>query len=91
MRFSLRRLLFFVVIAGVAFMVYRWLPNELTIQELNSIRPGMTEAEVLELVGRPDEIRSHRETPDEVDWTYNPFFGDTVRFKDGRVVSATRF
>jgi hypothetical protein len=49
----------------------------------------MSEDEVRELVGRPDEIRMNEQGG--VDWDYGGFWPDTVEFKNGRVVSATRF
>ena len=88
LQFSLRTLLIGVAIVAVSAAIISRLPNELTWQQLQTIKPGMTEDEVRELVGRPDAIRINDQG--SVDWKYGSFWPDTVEFKSGRVVAAYR-
>jgi hypothetical protein len=92
-QFSLRSLLIVVTVAALVCAllsaVVSRLPNELTLKQLRSVKVGMSEDPVLELLGRPDAI-----TPNEnggVDWEHGMLFPDVIEFKDGRVVSAVRF
>jgi SmpA / OmlA family len=88
-QFSLRTLLIVVTVAALVCALVSRLPNELTLKQLQSVKVGMSEDQVRELLGRPDAI-----TPNEnggVDWEYGMLFPDVIEFKDGRVVSAVRF
>lgn len=87
-RFSLRTLFVVVMVAACAAYLYTFLPNELTSAELSSIKRGMTESEVIELVGRPDAMTFGENG--KTTWTYG-FIPDWVEFKDGRVVEAVQF
>ena len=88
-RFSLRTLFMVAAVVACGAYFYTLLPNELTWTELKSLKPGMTELEVIELVGRPDAMEPDREGRSF--WYYGSFFPDSVEFKDGRVVNAVRF
>jgi hypothetical protein len=65
------------------------LPNELTYQQLHSVKACMTEDQTLDLLGRPDAIEPNENGG--VDWKYGGFWPDTIEFKDCGVVSAFRF
>jgi hypothetical protein len=94
-QFSLRTLMIVVtaaaIVSALVSAIASRLPNEnhLTQKELQSVKPGMTEVQVRELLGKPDGI-----TPNGiggVDWEYGGLWPDLVEFKDGRVVTAFRF
>jgi hypothetical protein len=90
-QFSLRSLLIAVAVTALLCAIVSRLPkpNELTLKQLQSIKAGMTEDKVLELVGRPNSIRPNEKGG--VDWFYGILFPDWIELKDGRVVSAIRF
>lgn len=88
-RFGL--LAMFVAVTAVACVAYLYtlLPNELTPAELKSIQLGMTESEVIALVGRPDIMKTE---PDGTTWWwYGRILGESIVFKNGRVVQNERF
>src|ERR1700730_6219399 len=82
-QFSLRSLLIGVAVVAVVAAVVSRLPNELTLQQLRSIKIGMSEDDVREWVGRPDGVRLNDDG--SAHWEYGSFFPDTVEFKIGRV------
>ena len=88
-QYRLRTLMIVVAIVAVAAAIVSRLPNELTRQQLHSIKPGMSADQVRELVGRPDSVRQNDDG--SVDWEYGGFWPDWVQFKNWRVVSAERF
>jgi hypothetical protein len=63
--------------------------NELTRQQLDSVKTGMSEDQVRDLLGRPDSIKPNENGG--VDWNYGILYPDRIEFKAGRVVSAVRF
>jgi hypothetical protein len=78
-----------VALASIPSWMISCLPNDLTWQELQSVRRGMTPDEVRDLIGRPDRVV---ELPDgRIDWLYGGLFADTVTFQNNRVVDAFRF
>jgi len=88
-RFGLRALFVAVALVACAVFVYRLLPNDLSWAELQSIRPGMSEAEVVELLGRPDRVTAGG--GGKSTWYYGSIIPDWVDFENGRVVEAVRF
>ncbi len=88
-QFSLRTLFVGVAAVAVVCAVVSRIPNEITWKQVQSIKVGMTEDEVRELLGRPNAV-----SPNEsggIDWKYGGEDEDRIEFKNGRVVSAMKF
>ena len=90
-QFRLRTLMIGVtVVALVTAVISRLpMPNEITLKQLQSVKEGMTEDQVRDLLGRPDAIRPN--VSGGVDWQYGILWPDVIESKDRRVVSAIRF
>ena len=89
-RFGLRSLLLILAVIAALLAGYRLLPNEITRQELNLVRPGMMPADVRALLGDPDKIVHHADG-DEMWWYGYRWANGYVRFQNGVVESAYEF
>jgi hypothetical protein len=72
------------IVGRKAWRVFRH--DKLTSAQISSIKPGMTEPEVIGLVGHPNKIEQVRDG--KTIWSYGTFIPDWIEFKDGHVTSA---
>lgn len=89
-RFGLSGLLLLVAICAVGLLIYRWLPNYVSLAEVRSLEFGMDMSTVRDMLGEPDEI-SRREgitdTGEPVRYEVWSYPGVALEFKDRELIS----